>query len=352
MGGATVTGSVAVDVALGLVFTYLVFSTVCSGVNEALSRFMNRRGRELFDTINGLLGEVATQQQFWNHPLIKGLLQSRNLEATNEKFMGNALDTKAKDGVRTSSTKTSHRRTSRHRHSPRSCSTSPAPSQPHRPRRSRRSPQPHRPHQPRHPPPSTQPHRPRHPPRSTPPHRAAPARCRRRHPDHPVGAAQPDLIRIPAVEAIVKTVDPTRVQAEIENWFNDAMDRLSGYYKRWTKRVLLVLSVIVVVAFNVNTIQLAQSLWREPAVRAGVVQAAQNPTNPASSTASSQAINQAINLPIGWSSSTWHVDDGQWLWTIVGWLLSIGAISLGAPFWFGLLGKFSSLRSTGPPPTT
>ena len=50
------TGSVAVDVAVGLVFTYLVFSTLCSGVNEAVSQFVNRRGRELFDTINGLLG--------------------------------------------------------------------------------------------------------------------------------------------------------------------------------------------------------------------------------------------------------------------------------------------------------
>ena len=40
-----VTGSVAVDVAVGLVFTYLVFSTLCSAVNEAVSQFFNRRGR-------------------------------------------------------------------------------------------------------------------------------------------------------------------------------------------------------------------------------------------------------------------------------------------------------------------
>jgi hypothetical protein len=303
-GGTSVTGSVAVDVALGLVFTYLVFSTLCSGVNEALSRFMNRRGRELFDTINGLLGDVATQQQFWDHPLITGLFRSRNVKATNEKFIGNALDTKAKDGLRTKQFKDiapSYISPSTFAKVLLDISGAAAPSIPEQPG---------------------------------------------------VAAGLPASIRIPAVEAIVKTVDPTRVQAEIENWFNDAMDRLSGYYKRWTKRVLLVLSVLVVIAFNVNTIQLAQSLWREPAVRSGVVQAAQNPTNPGSPTAASQAINQAINLPLGWSSSTWHVNNGQWLWTIVGWLLSIGAISLGAPFWFGLLSKFNSLRSTGPPPTT
>jgi hypothetical protein len=319
-----VTGSVAVDVALGLVFTYLVFSTVCSGVNEALSRFMNRRGRELFDTINGLLGDVATQQQFWDHPLITGLLRSRNLKATNEKFLGNALDTKAKDGLRTKQYKDiapSYISPSTFAKvlldisgtagaAPAATAAAPAAA-------------------------------------------ATPAAEAATVSDQPVvEATAPPSIRVPAVEAIVKTVDPTRVQAEIEKWFNDAMDRLSGYYKRWTKRVLLALSVLVVIAFNVNTIQLAQTLWREPAVRSGVVQAAQNPANPGSQSASSQAVNQAINLPLGWSSSTWHVENGEWLWTIVGWLLSIGAISLGAPFWFGLLNRLTSLRSTGPPPTT
>jgi hypothetical protein len=37
---------------------------------------------------------------------------------------------------------------------------------------------------------------------------------------------------------------------------------------------------------------------------------------------------------------------------ILGWLLSIGAIALGAPFWFDVLSALNSLRSTGPPPKT
>ncbi len=32
---------------------------------------------------------------------------------------------------------------------------------------------------------------------------------------------------------------------------------------------------------------------------------------------------------------------------IIGWLLTIGAISLGAPFWFDLLGKVAHLRGSG-----
>ena len=33
--------------------------------------------------------------------------------------------------------------------------------------------------------------------------------------------------------------------------------------------------------------------------------------------------------------------------TIVGWLITIAAISLGAPFWFDLLGKIAHLRASG-----
>src|SRR4029077_6545076 len=39
-----------------------------------------------------------------------------------------------------------------------------------------------------------------------------------------------------------------------------------------------------------------------------------------------------------------------WVIAIVGWLITIAAISMGAPFWFNLLNKVASLRSTGDPP--
>jgi hypothetical protein len=40
----------------------------------------------------------------------------------------------------------------------------------------------------------------------------------------------------------------------------------------------------------------------------------------------------------------------DWLYKILGLLLTAAAISLGAPFWFDLLGKVVSLRSTGKKP--
>ncbi len=322
------TGSAAVDVALGLVFTFLVFSTLCSGINESISQFLNRRGRDLFDTINALLEDTILQERFWAHPLIAGLIRSRNLKETAKPFFADGLSTKVETKLRTKTFRDiapSYIAASTFARvllditgpagTPPTVADSTAPG-------------------------------------------AAPAPPA---PIDPAATASPDAaaqIQIPAIDAIIRTAgaDLSHAQAEIERWFNDTMDRLSGFYKRWSKRLLLGLAVVVVIAFNINTIQLAQSLWREPAVRSGIVQSAQNPTAPGGQTPTGQqvqtAVNEAFNLPIGWSSSNWHVDDGQWIWTIVGWLLSIGAISLGAPFWFGVLGKFNSLRSTGPPPKT
>ena len=37
--------------------------------------------------------------------------------------------------------------------------------------------------------------------------------------------------------------------------------------------------------------------------------------------------------------------------TLGGWLLTVAAISLGAPFWFDTLSRLSRLRSTGKPET-
>lgn len=74
-------------------------------------------------------------------------------------------------------------------------------------------------------------------------------------------------------------------QAELENWYNDAMDRVSGWYKRYTQRVLLYLGIILAVAFNVDSLRVARTLWVDRDVRQAMVTAAgsyvnKNPSAP------------------------------------------------------------------------
>jgi hypothetical protein len=59
--------------------------------------------------------------------------------------------------------------------------------------------------------------------------------------------------------------------------------------------------------------------------------------------------------PIGWNTSSWHNtigSAGSFLFKLLGLVLSVFAIMMGAPFWFDTLNKISNLRGTGPKPST
>jgi hypothetical protein len=55
-----------------------------------------------------------------------------------------------------------------------------------------------------------------------------------------------------------------------------------------------------------------------------------------------------LGVPMGWGDNA--MSHGFWL-AVPGWLLTIFALSLGAPFWFDALGRLSRIRSSGKPET-
>jgi hypothetical protein len=60
-----------------------------------------------------------------------------------------------------------------------------------------------------------------------------------------------------------------------------------------------------------------------------------------------------FGLPLGWSHDTSpHNFFWEGLGKVLGLLVTAFALTLGAPFWFDLLGKVSNLRGSGPPATT
>src|SRR6185369_2817433 len=58
-------------------------------------------------------------------------------------------------------------------------------------------------------------------------------------------------------------------------WFDAEMDRVSGWYKRHTQRLLLVIGVVIVLSVNIDTVAIARTLWTDPQVRAAVSAAAE-----------------------------------------------------------------------------
>jgi hypothetical protein len=56
-----------------------------------------------------------------------------------------------------------------------------------------------------------------------------------------------------------------------ETWFNDTMARLTGWYKRRSQVIGIILGLVFAVVLNVDSLVIATTLWREPTVRQALV---------------------------------------------------------------------------------
>ncbi len=157
--------------------------------------------------------------------------------------------------------------------------------------------------------------------------------------------------------------DLKKVQANIEIWFNNSMDRVSAWYKTRTQTIVLVIAVLAVVATNADTIRISKALSNDKALRDALVVQAQeyaknsptpDPSKPAADKIEELKKNvtaiQGLGVPLGYVGDDPVKSLNWWLSKIIGLLLTIGAASLGAPFWFDMLNKFINVRSAGKSP--
>jgi len=212
-----------------------------------------------------------------------------------------------------------------------------------------------------------------------------------------------------SVTAILRQADGSILRADqlvattrvnLESWFNDAMDRLSGTYKRKAQVTAFIIGLILALLLNVDSISVATSLWREPTLRQAIIAQAQSYTLPAASQGSTATVSplqnilaletqlQALNIPFGWTFASFNtaghqcsllpIKAGQiwgipsrdsqaqpvclrfsnlppdiisWLIKLLGMLMTAAAAAQGAPFWFDILGKLVNVRGTGTNPS-
>jgi hypothetical protein len=312
------------DIALGLIFVYLLLALICTTANELLAGLLNRRSRNLFTGVRVLLEEEAVRLKnpqtphdpkgqglvdlFYTHPLIKALHgrrmwgegKSKPSYIPSRTFALALLDI--------------------------------------------------------------------------------------------IGPANPDTDRniddiraaikkLPADSDIRRTLlilldeaksDLGKLQESIEAWFNNAMDRASGWYKRRTQVIVFVIAVVVTSAVNADTIQIAKTLANDAALREALVAQAQefakNPPQasqgaggqPQSASAAGASQSHAdiikentvtlqnLGLKLGWQGESQARID--WVNKIFGLLLTALAVSMGAPFWFDTLNRIIAVRASGKPP--
>jgi hypothetical protein len=163
--------------------------------------------------------------------------------------------------------------------------------------------------------------------------------------------------------------DLEQAQKNIEQWFDDTMERASGWYKRNTQVVTLFAALLLTVGTNADTLKIGRILWTSGTERTLLVQEAQkrfesgssdrtitypNKNNPLKAVEQPKESElKALSALLGWSRDDLrNADTLVWLRRILGWCLSIVAISLGAPFWFDLLSKLMNIRNAGQKPAT
>jgi hypothetical protein len=191
--------------------------------------------------------------------------------------------------------------------------------------------------------------------------------------------------------------DLQNFQKQVESFFNNAMDRVSGSYKRSTHIFIFVASLFIAVALNADTVHITKTLWENPAtlkqtadnaqavvrqISGGATEAqlgqAKFSISPASLTKSSttfldtastaaaasnvakqvtttEVFLKQAGLPIGWDGQNYPAGglSGSlldWIVKFAGFILTAAALTLGAPFWFDLINKIVDIRAAGKKP--
>lgn len=364
-------GSTLLEVAIGVVFVYLLVSLLCSALNELIEAWLKYRARYLEQGITKLLGNPDLAKQFFEHPLIKPLGERPSYIPARTFSL--ALWNIATTGAGTAAGVTQKIEVIRE--------------------------------------------------------------TIQNLPDDGYRNIKVSLLTL--IDEAGNDINKARTN--IEAWYDDAMDRVSGWYKRHTHIILIVIGLIASFLLNIDTIQITKALLYNDTLRKSVADAAEkyvkenpaptptpvaSPTptpDPTTAEAESQAAAQeqarlarakinevrseleSLGLPIGWPTkpdrpvepkpddekykklenadagkkefdadkaaypaavaaynrgiATYNSDPrwpSPWNWygfflKFLGIILTGLAVSQGAPFWFDLLNKFMVIRSTVKP---
>ena len=198
-----------------------------------------------------------------------------------------------------------------------------------------------------------------------------------------------------------KSVDELR--QTVAKWFDDSMDRVSGWYKRRVNFISFLLGLLIAVAINADAINVTTTIAHNETLRGELVGIAQSTVKESSEKRAATLRDALDKLPIGWyrlkcvviepqlpnapkpedkecvlgkKDAKENTSVGQRVWksssvnaalpdlarddvyldwgplSLLGWLITALAVKLGAPFWFDLLSTLVKMRASGKPAET
>jgi len=218
---------------------------------------------------------------------------------------------------------------------------------------------------------------------------------REKDPNDPLNQQLHSILRLYLTQA---NGDLQRFKRLLEDWYDKSMDRVTGWYKQQAQAILFLIGLVLAFTFNVDSIAIYRVLAKDKTARDGLVQMAIHSKMDTTATYSmlkTQADQASSILGLGRPYSDtcqickdlqeklskkqisasiepyksqlenctrfWKEDEQRpflqksprqtgGVMTIVGFLLTALAISLGAPFWFDLLNKLVRMRFAGDKP--
>lgn len=142
-----------------------------------------------------------------------------------------------------------------------------------------------------------------------------------------------------------------QIRRDLAAWFNQGMDRVAGVYKRYTQLWNFLIALLLAIAFNLDAVKIAHTLWDQP----GLIKEFSAPAVGANADKLFTQLGQ-LGLPFGWDDKAiddlWRLPTSlsaivSWVSAIVGWVIVAASTLFGASFWFDALQRVTQLRGAG-----
>lgn len=293
-------GSEILEVALGLVFVYLLASTVCSAIREGIAKLCKTRAKNLEKELLDILKSTELVQAFYQHQLIREPqdkeAKKRPPKISTDKFAAALLDTLV--NVQKGKTKGFNEM----------------------------------------------------------------KEGIEKIENAQVKRALLEILNSAAADVDRLKDKIEEVKKSIEEWYDKLMDKLSLWYRKRSRAVLFVIGLLLCGFLNLDTFMIVKSLHQDETIRKAAVAAAmenlqQSKETNEADTDFKKKINEfrekldQVGFPIGWPAKDAPKNDPRrfpgkpWLifLKILGILATSLAISFGAPFWFDTMRKLSNL---------
>jgi hypothetical protein len=289
--------STIIQVAVGIIFVWVVLSVITSQVQEWIASIFVWRASMLEDTVVNMLGDPGLTEKIYNHPLIKGLWTNNGKRKPGgipqDKFALVLFEAVTNADQTTAEIKDTFLRLKQNVEN---------------------------------------------------------LKASENHELQKFAISLDTLLIGVQYKAEDATQAVTEARMRVESWFNDSMERLGGAYKRRTQIIAIVVGIAIAATLNVDTAAIVNTLWKDPAIRQAIVTEASQLPAPNTQQSGQPAPSaqdilknmdqlNALSLPIGWSSKNMPSDANGWGAKIVGILLSGMAAAQGAPYWFDLMRK-------------